>query len=74
MAARDGSQTIYSQAAINNAAAIITNVIEKEICGPKQLVYLIALKEKGIKLSAHNQDSLEQEYAQVPLNQNALGE
>ena len=42
------------------------NMIEEGSFGPKQPVYLISLKEKGIKLSAHNQDSVEQEYAQVP--------
>lgn len=74
IAAQDRSQTIYSQATINNTAAMFMNVLEEGTFSPKQLVYLIALKEKGIKLSAHNQDSVEQEYAQVPLSQNALDE
>lgn len=48
------SQTIYDQAAINIAAAVNFNLMGKVSSSPKQLVYLIALKEKGIKLSAHS--------------------
>ena len=48
------SQTIYNQAAINIAAAVNFNLMGKVSSSPKQLVYLIALKEKGIKLSAHS--------------------